>query len=41
MGFEPTTLRDLVDALGTELLETMVGKGQLKKKWMINNISRH
>ena len=29
MGFEPTTLRDLVlDALTTELLETMVSKGQ-------------
>ena len=29
MGFEPTTLRDLVGCSTTELLETLVGKGQI------------
>ena len=29
MGFEPTTLRDLVGCSTTELLETLVSKGQI------------
>ena len=29
MGFEPTTLRDLVGCSTTELLETVVSKGQI------------